>query len=71
MEQQLYGWVEPPSQAVGCIDILLKIIVYLISQFSYDSYGCAFDPVYDNGFMWFCRLFISCINFHLELCRCI
>jgi hypothetical protein len=48
MEQQVYGWVECPSQAVGCTKFLLKISVYLLSEFSYEFYGYAFYSVNEN-----------------------
>jgi hypothetical protein len=51
MEQQFYGWVECPSQVASCTNSLLKISAYLLSEFSYESYGCAFYSVNENGFM--------------------
>jgi hypothetical protein len=56
--EQVYGLVECPSQAVSWTNFLLKIIVSLLSVYSYESYGCVFYSVNENGFMCCYKLFI-------------
>ena len=65
LEQQVYGWVEHPCQAVGCTKFILNISFYLLSDFFYESYGCAFYSVNENGFMSCYTWFIRYIHVHL------
>jgi len=66
LDQQVYGWVECPSQKVGCTNSLLKISVYLFCWVIYEFMAVIYS-MNENDCIC-CYRCINSIHVCLECC---